>query len=204
MLKQRGILVAIEGIDGAGKTTQATLLERRLRDEGVAVLRTREPTDRPWGRRLRESAATGRLPVEQEYHYFLEDRKQHVTEEIQPALDAGTVVIIDRYYFSSMAYQGARGLDPAMIRETNEAIAPRPDLFVHLDLDVATAMPRIAARDGRGNLFEQEEDLRRSGDIFRKIEGDWVLRLDATAPTDALAEAIYARVAAVRKNASIT
>lgn len=198
MQARTGILVAFEGIDGAGKTTQARRLEERLRAESVPVLRTKEPTDGPWGRKLRESAATGRLPVQQEYEYFLKDREEHVAGELGPALARGEVVIIDRYYFSSMAYQGARGLDPAMIRRTNEAIAPVPDLLVHLDIDVSRAMARIAERDGRGNLFEQEEDLRRAAAIFRSVEGDFVLRLDGGLGAEELAEGIHRRVVGIR------
>jgi dTMP kinase len=92
------------------------------------------------------NAATGRLSPEDELLYFLNDRRQHVEETIAPALAAGKVVILDRYYFSTMAYQGARGFDPVEIRRMNEEFAPVPDLLLILDLDVDTAHHRIGHR----------------------------------------------------------
>lgn len=186
-----GVLVAIEGIDGAGKTTQSERLARALTDEGFAVVRTKEPTDGPWGRKLRASATTGRLSPDDELAAFLADRSEHVAALIQPALDAGKVVIVDRYYFSSVAYQGARGIDPAEILRRNEAIAPPPDLLVILEIDAAAGVARVNAR-GEGNLFEREADLRRSAAIFASLDRPPPLRLDATQPPEALTKAILA------------
>src|SRR6476660_6710847 len=101
----RGILVAFEGIDGAGKTTQAELLGRHLRQAGLTVVQTKEPTSVPHGQRLRASAATGRLGKDEELQAFLDDRRDHVRTLIAPALGRGEVVIVDRYYFSTAAYQ---------------------------------------------------------------------------------------------------
>src|SRR5690606_29927239 len=105
----RGLFIVLEGIDGTGKSTQAVRLGEWFSRAGHEVLISREPTDGPWGRKLRESAATGRLSADEELECFLEDRRQHVRELIEPALREGKVVILDRYYFSTMAYQGARG-----------------------------------------------------------------------------------------------
>ena len=109
LLKPAGILVAFEGIDGAGKTTQATLLEQWLHDSGIALVRTKEPTNGRWGKLVRESAATGRLAPAEELNAFLQDRKEHVETLLAPSLREGKAVIVDRYYFSTAAYQGARG-----------------------------------------------------------------------------------------------
>src|SRR5262245_60816806 len=127
-----GILVAIEGIDGAGKTTQAEMIEQRLATAGFEVIRAKEPTAGRYGQQLRDSATSGRLPPEQELELFLADRREHVVTTIQPALEAGKVVILDRYYFSMAAYQGARGMDPEAILAVNETFAPPPDLLVLL------------------------------------------------------------------------
>ena len=168
-MQKPGLLIILEGIDGTGKSTQAKRLGEWFEARGREVVLSREPTDGPWGRKLRESAATGRLSPEDELEYFLKDRRQHVEEVIQPALDAGKVVILDRYYFSTMAYQGARGFDPAEIRRKNEEFAPRPDLLVILDLNVDTALERIGARGDTANEFEKRESLQRCREIFLSL-----------------------------------
>ncbi|MCP5543397.1 MAG: dTMP kinase [Akkermansiaceae bacterium] len=171
-MQKPGLLIILEGIDGTGKSTQAKRLGEWFEARGREVVLSREPTDGPWGRKLRESAATGRLSPEDELEYFLKDRRQHVEEVIQPALDAGKVVILDRYYFSTMAYQGARGFDPAEIRRKNEEFAPRPDLLVILDLNVDTALERIGARGDTANEFEKRESLQRCREIFLSLKDE--------------------------------
>lgn len=168
-MMNKGKLIVIEGIDGTGKSTQATLLAEALRAEGHEVIQSHEPTNGPWGKKLRESATTGRLTIEDELEYFLKDRQQHVEELIQPTVQRGGIVILDRYYFSSMAYQGARGLDPAEIRRKNETFAPVPDLLIILDLDVDTALERIGVRDGEANEFEKREALQFCRDLFLSL-----------------------------------
>ena len=115
-----GFLVVIEGIDGAGKSTQARVLGEQLTARGHRVVLTREPTMGKWGKLLRESAETGRLSIEEEVEMFLKDRREHVEELILPRLREGCVVIVDRYYFSTAAYQGARGVDPQELLRRNE------------------------------------------------------------------------------------
>ena len=149
-----GILIAIEGIDGAGKTTQAAQLARRLEGAGFSVLTTKEPTDRSeHGRRIRASSIGGRLSLTDELHAFIEDRREHVHSLILPALAAGQIVIVDRYYFSSAAYQGARGGDVGRILLANESFAPAPDLLVHLVVDPSIGVARIRARGDVANEF---------------------------------------------------
>lgn len=168
----KGIFIVLEGIDGTGKSTQAARLAAWFRERGRDVVQSREPTDGPWGKKLRESAATGRLSPQDELEFFLRDRRQHVDEVIAPALAAGKVVILDRYYFSTMAYQGARGFDPAEIRRRNEEFAPVPDLLLILDLDVDTALDRIGARGDSANEFEKRGNLVRCREIFRSLAGE--------------------------------
>lgn len=166
------MFIVLEGIDGTGKSTQTRMLAEYLRQQGHEVIVSREPTDGPWGTQLRQSATTGRLSIEEELELFLKDRRQHVDELIRPALDAGKVVILDRYYFSTMAYQGARGVDPEEIRRRNEAFAPVPDVLIILDLDLDTALERIGARGDTANEFEQRDSLQKCRDIFRSLEGE--------------------------------
>lgn len=168
----QGLFIVIEGIDGTGKSTQARRLGDWFISKGREVVLSREPTDGPWGKKVRETAATGRLSPEDELEYFLKDRRQHVEELIAPALAAGKVVILDRYYFSTMAYQGARGFDPKEIRRKNESFAPMPDLLLILDLDVDKALDRIGARGDTANEFEKRENLERCREIFLSLRDE--------------------------------
>lgn len=173
-----GLLIVFEGIDGAGKTTQAAALAEKLVSVGLDVVCSKEPTSGPWGQKLRGSASSGRLSPEEELAAFVEDRREHVQGLIRPALDAGKVVILDRYYFSTAAYQGARGMDWRSILETNESFAPQPDVLVILGVEPKVGMARIAARGDSANLFERETDLAASAAIFAEIEKPYLLRID--------------------------
>jgi dTMP kinase len=190
-----GLFIVMEGIDGTGKSTQVRRLAAWFESQGREVVMSREPTDGPWGRRLRESAATGRLSADDELRYFLNDRREHVEGKIVPALAAGRVVILDRYYFSSMAYQGARGFDPAEIRRLNEAFAPVPDLLLILDLDVDTAHARIGQRGDRTNEFEKHESLRRCREVFLSLSDEPFTRvIDSGADLDEVTRRIQQSV----------
>lgn len=185
------MFIVLEGIDGTGKSTQCRLLAEWFVEHGREVVTSHEPTDGPWGRRLRETAATGRLTADEELDLFLRDRRQHVEEIIEPALQAGKVVILDRYYFSTMAYQGARGIDPAEIRLKNEDFAPIPDHLFILDLDVDTALQRIGSRGDTANEFEKRGALQRCRDIFRSLHHEpFVHIVDASLPLEFVQEQI--------------
>lgn len=195
-MKSPGPFIVIEGIDGTGKSTQAAGLGEWFRSQGREVILSREPTAGPWGTKLRESAATERLSPEDELEYFLKDRRQHVEEVIAPALAAGKVVILDRYYFSTMAYQGARGFDPAEIRRKNEAFAPLPDLLLILDLDVDTALQRIGVRGDTANEFEKRDNLVRCREIFLSLRDEPFVRvIDSAGSQDEVAREIRAALA---------
>lgn len=178
----RGVLVAFEGIDGAGKTTQARAFHDALTAAGVDVVLTKEPTNGPHGRRLRASARTGRLPADEELALFMADRREHVADELQPALDRGAVILIDRYYPSTVAYQGARGLDTDELLAANEQIAPRPDLLLIFDIDPALGLARVRGRGDVADLFEVPAALAEARRIFATLDGPHVLHLDARHP----------------------
>jgi len=189
------LFIVIEGIDGTGKSTQLKRLADWLSTQGREVVASREPTDGPWGKKLRESAVTGRLSSEDELQYFLNDRQQHVEELIAPALASGKVVILDRYYFSTMAYQGSRGFDPVEIRRRNEAFAPIPDLLLILDLDVDQALERIGSRGDTANEFEKRGNLERCREIFLSLTSEPFVRVIPTEGTpDDVAEKIRSAV----------
>jgi dTMP kinase len=176
----RGFLMVIEGIDGAGKSTLARSLAAWLRERGRTVVLDREPTDGPHGRALRESAKTGRLSPEGELELFVKDRHEHVANVIAPALARGEVVILDRYYFSNAAYQGARGLDPAAIIAANEAFAPVPDLVLLLDVDPASGHSRIGARGSSLDDFEGAAYLADVRRLFLSLDRPFIHRIDAS------------------------
>lgn len=190
-----GHLVAIEGIDGAGKSTQARLLAERLREEGRDAVVFREPGDSEHGRRIRELGRRGERPSpRQEMELFLRDRAVDVEENILPALRRGRVVVMDRYYFSSMAYQGARGIDVEEIRRANEAFAPRPAVTVVIDVPVGGGIDRINARRGGADGFEGEEYLESVRSLFLEMcDGD-VVCVDGTETVEAVHERIFATV----------
>ena len=177
-----GILVVVEGIDGTGKTTLARNLYATLRDMGHEAIFTCEPTDGKWGRLLRSSfSAAERLSPSEELDLFIRDRQDHVERVLSPALSRRCYVICDRYYFSTMAYQGARGLDPREIRSANEAFAPVPDLVLLMDLDPELALKRIIEERGdRPNNFEQLAVLKKVDAIFVSLSDPFIVRLDAT------------------------
>lgn len=151
------MLIAVEGIDGSGKTTQAKLLVDYLTRNGFESVYLFEPTNGKYGRLIREQAKSGRVPPEEEFRLFLLDRKEDVETNIRPALEQKKIVVIDRYFYSSMAYQGARGLDPEMIRTENEKIAPRADLVIYLRIPPEKSSERIINK--RNTLPDQFEEL---------------------------------------------
>ena len=161
-----GLLIAVEGIDGAGKTSVATLLAQYCGERGIACVISKEPTSLKWGRELRRSAQEGRLTLEDELALFRKDREMHVAGTIRPALEQRHVVIVDRYYWSTAAYQGARGADPATIIADHETFAPRPDVFLLLDVPVEQGLERIRRRGDVPNDFEKKDSLEKARTIF--------------------------------------
>ena len=195
---RQGRLIVVEGIDGAGKSTQVKRLAEALRAAGSTVVASREPTDGPWGKKLRASASTGRMSPTDELHAFLEDRKEHVAAEIGPALERGDVVLLDRYYYSTIAYQGLRGSDVAEIRRANEAIAPRPDLVLLIDFDPQLAIARISqSRGDVPNEFEKLDQLQAIRNIFldcAAAEPDIFRVIDGSRDPDAVFQDLLAAV----------
>jgi dTMP kinase len=195
---KRGALVAFEGLDGSGKSTQVAALASALRDAGRDVLVTCEPTDAPSGRRIREMARAGaELAPEEELRWFVEDRRAHVRETLGPALAAGRPVITDRYFLSSVAYQGARGLDWRRILAESEAEFPLPDLALLLELPADEGLARVHRR-GRAveGRFERADYLERVAEIFRAIERPYVERIPAAGGPDEVHARVVDRVRA--------
>lgn len=197
-MTSNGFLIALEGIDGCGKSLQQGLLAEALRRRGHVVSLFREPGDSEYGRELRRIFVEGRdVAPEEELRLFVEDRRIDVRDNILPALARGEVVIMDRYYLSSVVYQGALGLDPEEILDRHR-FAPEPDLTLVLDIDPATAHERIRAARGEVDSFEEAGYLARVRALYReRVTGDRVVEVDA-GPAPALVHAAILAVVLAR------
>ena len=189
---KRGKLIAFEGIDGCGKSTQLEMLAGVLRARGFDIVTTREPTSGEHGQRIRAMARSGEpVAPEEELRWFVLDRREHVTGVIEPALAKGQVVLTDRYYLSSVAYQGARGLDPDSILADSEREFPRPDLAIVVRVSPEQGIERVNSRGGAEEpVFEEIEFLRRASEIFDRLGCAYLVTVDGNgSPED-----VHARV----------
>ncbi|HUQ00534.1 MAG TPA: dTMP kinase [Aeromicrobium sp.] len=148
-----GLFIAFEGGEGAGKSTQAALLERWLAEAGYDVVLTREPGGTPVGSALRRillDQATGDLSPRTEALVYAADRAEHVHSVIRPALERGSVVITDRYVDSTLAYQGAgRSIDRAVLEHLAQLATGglRPHLTIVLHVEPAEGLARAGEHD---------------------------------------------------------
>jgi dTMP kinase len=203
-----GRFITLEGGDGAGKSTQASLLADWLTAGGRTVVRTREPGGTDLGLRIREMVLheRGHVDPRAEALLYAADRAHHVQTLVRPALAAGDVVVQDRYIDSSVAYQGvARGLGAERIRSVSDWAADGlvPDRTILLDLDVSVGRARVAA--ARGDTFdrlesEAERFHREVRDAFLRMaaaEPERFVVVDATLAPDEIAGRIRAALAPV-------
>lgn len=200
-----GLFITFEGGDGAGKTTQAALLDEWLTDAGRHVVRTREPGGTEVGRLIRDIVLhhRGEVAPRAEALLYAADRAHHVETVVRPALGRGDVVIQDRYLDSSVAYQGAgRVLGTDEVRRlslwaTGDLL---PDLTVLLDLDPSVARGRLDADDKPFDRLEAEREsfhvrVREEFLALAAAEPDRFLVLDASRAPVELAAAVRERVA---------
>ncbi len=191
----KGLLIVFEGIDGTGKSTQMSLLAATLRKKGLAVIETREPTNGQFGQQIR-ALYTNRQGAsrEQELELFLADRQEHVQTLLAPALQQGKIILCDRYFLSTAAYQGAVGFSPAEIIEKN-SFAPNPDLALLFCVTPQIGIERITA--GRGdtlNDFEQEATLQKVAAIFESLDLPYIRRIDASGSIESIHQAVMQAV----------
>jgi dTMP kinase len=177
----RGPLIAFEGIDGCGKSTQIRRLATRLEAAGVCVVKTFEPTRGEWGQRIRAMARSGeRVPAEDELAWFMADRAEHVAELVEPARARGDWVLTDRYYLSTVAYQGARGLDASAILAESERRFPAPDLCLLFEVPARIGLQRVQSRGGIAEpVFEELGFLERVEAAFEALDLPYLARIDA-------------------------
>lgn len=209
-----GSFIVLEGIDGAGTTTQAARLAARFAARGLPMIVTHEPTGGPIGSMIRQ-ALTHRLVVPGIHGgrppswktmalLFAADRLDHLEAEILPNVLDGVSVVSDRYDLSSLAYQSAVADDERAlpwIRSLNEH-ARRPDLTIVLDVDAATAAKRRAFRGGSAELYEVTELQAKLATAYARAEelvpGDRIVHVDGERDAGTVERAVYQAVLALR------
>lgn len=178
------MFIAVDGIDGAGKTTLVRQLIACLR--AFDPMETKEPTDQShWGQKLRTAARNGRLPRDKEIEYFHRDRLHHIRTVIRPALNAGKTVITDRYVDSTLAFQAD---SPEQAEELYERFLPEilvPDITFILDCPVEIGMARIKRDRPAFSEYEKREVLERARTIYESRTGDHYVHLDASGDPEA-------------------
>ncbi len=160
-----GNMIVIEGVDGAGTTTQA----RRLASK-TSKYYTFENTNGLVGRKVDEMIKDGSYSAETVALGFACDRYLHLEEEVIPKLEKGIDVVMDRYYHSSLVYQSLAGADYGWVKGLHKE-APKPDLTIILDVDLDTVLERIEKRDGLGNnIFEKKRFLKKVINGYKSLE----------------------------------
>jgi len=190
------MFITFEGIEGAGKSTQAKMLYQYLKSQGKPVILTKEPGGTERGKRIREillSKTDEPFPHIAELFLYEADRNLHINNLIKPYLQKGYTVISDRYTHSTLAYQGyARGLDINLIQQLNNIATEglQPDITFLIDIPVEEGLKRITRYREKDRIEEEDINFHhRLREGFLKIaqqEGDKVVVLDGTLPPETL------------------
>jgi len=200
-MRKEGTFVCLEGLDGCGKTTQTRVLVERLRKMGYAVVSTAEPSRGRIGKFIRKCCLHGdkRLSPVVEALLFAADRFEHVNNDVIPALKEGKIVVSDRYVYSSLAYQGAAGLDLKWIEMVNEH-AVRPDLAVFVDVEPETVIGRLKPRKSVMENLQTQRDVRKV--YMRFVQKGDLARIDGNKSESEVADAIFEVVTEFLERAS--
>jgi len=166
-VKKKGIFICIEGLDGSGKTTHAYRLVRNLQKKGFDAVYTTEPSTGELGTFIRGTILEGkkRVPGVVEAVLFAVDRVEHLEKDVKPALKEGKIVVSDRCVYSSLAYQGAAGLDLEWIEEINRFALPA-DLALYIDVPPDVVVKRIRRKK---SVMERLETQRRVKEVYMKF-----------------------------------
>jgi dTMP kinase len=188
----RGFFICVEGLDGSGKTTQAKLLVKRLRTDNNAVY-TAEPSNSTIGKLLKRKYLHDDERASRIFEalLFAADRFEHVERAVLPALKKGKIVVSDRYVHSSLAYQGAEGLDLKWIREINRHTL-YPDIAIYIDVRPETALQRLKHRR---SIMEKLETLQRVREIYLElVEKGELVKIDGSKSKREVSEDIMSTV----------
>lgn len=166
-MTKKGFFICIEGLDGSGKTTHTHRLVRNLQKRGFDSVYTTEPSEGEIGKFIRASVLQGRqrVPRVVEGVLFAADRVEHLEKDVKPALREGKIVVSDRCVYSSLAYQGAAGLDLEWIEEINRFALP-PDLALYIDVPPEVVVKRIRRKK---SVMERLETQRRVKQVYMKF-----------------------------------
>ena len=166
-MKKKGTFICIEGLDGSGKTTHAHRLVQNLQKQGFDAIYTTEPSRGALGTFIRSYVLEGekRVPRVVEAVLFAVDRVEHLETMVKPALNEGKIVISDRCVYSSLAYQGATGLDLEWIEKINSFALP-PDLAIYIDVPPEVVVKRIRRKK---SVMERLETQRKVQEVYIKF-----------------------------------
>ncbi|WP_288624619.1 dTMP kinase [uncultured Brachyspira sp.] len=174
----KGKLIVIEGIDGSGKSTCAKNLAEKLNSINIKTIYTFEPTHSHYGAKLRDGMLSEDLDTEEELLLFVKDRKEHIEYMIKPALEEGYFIILDRYFYSSIAYQGAKGIDINRIINMHKDFIIKPDIVFIFHLPIDIALNRIISKRGIADRFENETYLKKVDKIFHSFNEAFIYHID--------------------------
>lgn len=174
----KGKLIVIEGIDGSGKSTCAKNLAEKLNSINIKTIYTFEPTHSHYGAKLRDGMLSEDLDTEEELLLFVKDRKEHIEYMIKPALEEGYFIILDRYFYSSIAYQGAKGIDINRIINMHKDFIIKPDIVFIFHLPIDIALNRIISKRGIADRFENETYLKKVDKIFHSFNEPFIYHID--------------------------
>lgn len=194
---KKGIFLVIEGLDGSGKTTQATLLAEKL-SKKYKVLLTAEPSRGKIGTFIRDCCLyeQTRLPIETEALLFAADRIEHMQTELKPALEDGKLVICDRYVYSSLAYQGSLGLSLDWIKTIN-ARALQSDFSIFIDVAPERVIERLHRKKSIMETLETQTKVR---EIYLKyVDKGELIRIDGDKGKELVANDLQTKVVELLK-----
>jgi len=191
--RKNGAFICIEGLDGCGKTTQAKILVKNLRRKGFDAVYTTEPSARRVGRLIRRFVLDRqrRVSTALEALLFAADRVDHVENEVKPLLKQGKIVVCDRYVYSSLAYQGAAGLDLEWIDRINR-FALKLDLALFLDVEPEMVVERLKRKK---SVMETVRNLKKVREVYlRLVQQQRLTALDGNRSVGGVSEGILKTV----------
>lgn len=203
-----GFLFVFEGIDGTGKSTICKAIYERLVQDGHSVIHLREPTsESKWGIEIRARSPTGDLSPSEELELFIRDRDWHIKNRITPSLENGAIILLDRYFFATGAYQyTSTGISwkDILKRNREEIKAPEPDIVILLDVTAEIGLSRVVGSRGEKNeQFEQLDRLVRVRKAYLEMskedKANFIV-FDAMEPLEKLIDKIYQAIISFIKN----
>ena len=199
-MSKKGAFICIEGLDASGKTTHARRLVRELKQRGFKAMYTTEPSPGEIGKFIRTYILQRkkRVPGAVEALLFAVDRVVHLEQRVKPALQKGKIVVSDRYVYSSLAYQGAAGLDLNWIEEINRS-AVSPDLAIYIDVSPEILIKRMKWR--KKSVMEKLQVQRKVQQVYLKLVNDGrLVRVDGNRSINKVARDILTIILDFLKN----